>query len=73
MKKVVRGRPKKMSVASKATYNRDFYRWTKSQVSLLRKKEFTHLDVENLIEEIESLGKKRQESSAQSTRQIIKT
>lgn len=38
-------------------YEKDFYKWTKSQASLLKDKDFTHLDIVNLIEEIESLGR----------------
>lgn len=38
-------------------YNTDFYRWSQEQSSLLRRKEYTKLDIENLIEEIESLGR----------------
>ena len=39
------------------TYDTDFYLWSKEQSSLLREKEYTKLDIENLIEEIESLGR----------------
>jgi hypothetical protein len=39
------------------TYEKDFYAWSKEQSSLLREKEYTKLDIENLIEEIESLGR----------------
>ncbi len=38
------------------SHEKDFYRWTESQCSILKKKEFSNLDIENLIEEIESLG-----------------
>lgn len=37
-------------------YEDDFYAWTNDQADLLKKKEFERLDMENLIEEIESLG-----------------
>jgi hypothetical protein len=43
-------------------YNQDFYAWTQRQVELLRSGRLGELDVENLIEEIESLG--RQERQA---------
>jgi hypothetical protein len=39
------------------TYEKDFYLWSKQQSSLLRDKQYTKLDFENLIEEIESLGR----------------
>jgi len=37
-------------------YEVDSYAWTRSQVDLLRAGRFDSLDVENIIEEIESLG-----------------
>lgn len=38
-------------------YDRDFFKWTKDQVKFLKKGEFTKLDIDHLIEEIESLGR----------------
>lgn len=38
-------------------YETDFYAWTQKQVELLRKGDLNNLDIENLIEEIDSLGK----------------
>jgi hypothetical protein len=38
-------------------YTEDFYKWTKDQVNFLKKQEFTKMDIDNLIEEIESLGR----------------
>ncbi|MFB2835035.1 DUF29 domain-containing protein [Floridanema evergladense] len=38
-------------------YETDFYAWTQRQVDLLRKRDLNNLDIENLIEEIDSLGK----------------
>jgi len=38
-------------------YNQDFYAWTKQQASLLQAEELEQLDIPNLIEEIESMGK----------------
>ncbi len=42
-------------------YDTDFYAWTQKQVQLLRKNELSQLDVENLIEEIDCLGKQQQQ------------
>ena len=39
-----------------ATYETDFYLWTQQQAEILRHGAFSTLDVENLIEEIESMG-----------------
>jgi hypothetical protein len=38
-------------------YDTDFYAWTQVQAEALRAKEWPALDVENLAEEIESLGR----------------
>ena len=40
-------------------YATDFYGWTQEQVNLLRQKKLDYIDVNNLIEEIESLGKQQ--------------
>jgi NAD dependent epimerase/dehydratase family enzyme len=42
-------------------YETDFYAWTQEQVELLRQNQLDHLDIKNLIEEIESLGKQQQQ------------
>ena len=39
-------------------YDTDFYKWTVSQADLLRNEDYAELDLENLIEEIESMGKR---------------
>ncbi|MGA7933594.1 MAG: DUF29 domain-containing protein [Kovacikia sp.] len=38
-------------------YETDFYAWTLEQSKLLKEGDFKHLDIINLVEEIESLGK----------------
>jgi hypothetical protein len=42
-------------------YHQDFYAWTQQQCDLLRKGQLDLLDIENLIEEIESLGKQQRQ------------
>lgn len=42
-------------------YDQDFYAWTQHQAELLRSGQLSKLDIENLIEEIESLGKQQQQ------------
>lgn len=46
--------PKKQENSS---YDKDFYKWTKTQSEFLKKGELKKLDIGNLIEEIESLGR----------------
>lgn len=38
-------------------YDQDFYAWTQRQIELLQTQQWEQVDVENLIEEIDSLGK----------------
>jgi hypothetical protein len=38
-------------------YEQDFYEWTQEQADLLKAGALSQLDIENLIEEIESMGK----------------
>ncbi len=47
------------------TYQTDFYQWTQQQADLLRQGSLSVLDVDNLIEEIESMGR-RDKSSVRS-------
>ena len=42
-------------------YETDFYAWTVEQSQLLKNRDFQHLDIINLMEEIESLGKQQQQ------------
>jgi hypothetical protein len=43
-----------------AQYEADFYSWTVQQAALLKAGKFTELDVNNLIEEVESMGRSEQ-------------
>ena len=40
-----------------ALYERDFYQWTQENARLLREGRLSEIDVENLIEELEGMGK----------------
>jgi hypothetical protein len=46
-----------MNISLINLYETDFYAWAQKQVELLRKRDLNNLDIENLIEEIDSLGK----------------
>lgn len=41
---------------SVSTYKKDFYKWISNQSELLKRGDYSKLDIENLVEEIESLG-----------------
>jgi hypothetical protein len=47
-----------------ATYETDFYLWTQQQAELLRQREFNRIDLDlaNIAEEIESMGKRDRRS-----------
>ena len=40
-----------------AAYDEDFFAWTQEQARLLRAGEFAQLDIENVAEELESMGR----------------
>ena len=42
---------------TKDLYEEDFYVWTEAQAALLRERRFEALDLANLIEEVETLGR----------------
>lgn len=52
-----------------ALYKTDFYGWTKRQASLLQNEDYADLDLPNLIEEIEAMG--RQQRQTVTSRLII--
>ncbi|MBW4621328.1 MAG: DUF29 domain-containing protein [Cyanosarcina radialis HA8281-LM2] len=42
-------------------YDRDFYAWTQRQIQLLQARQWEQVDIENLIEELDSLGKQQRQ------------
>ena len=44
------------AVLSNALYDQDFYAWTQEQARLMRERRFDDLDLENLIDEVQSVG-----------------
>lgn len=58
MKKTIKTKARNLAVSVvEKSYDKDFYKWTMSQASLLKKAEFEKLDIVHLVEEIESLGR----------------
>jgi hypothetical protein len=51
----------KTSMSGSNLYETDFYAWTQKQAVLLREQQWNQLDLPNLIEEIESLGKQQRQ------------
>ena len=48
--------------AAKELYERDFYSWTAQQAAALKRKDLAAIDWENIIEEIETLGRAEKSS-----------
>jgi predicted nucleic acid-binding Zn-ribbon protein len=42
-------------------YDQDFYAWTQRQIELLQTQQWEQVDIENLIEELDSLGKQQRQ------------
>jgi len=51
----------KPPMPTQSLYEQDFYAWTQAQTKWLRDQQWNHLDLPNLIEEIESLGKQQRQ------------
>lgn len=49
------------SIATADLYELDFYAWVQQQAKFLRAQQWHHIDLPNLIEEIESLGKQQRQ------------
>src|ERR1700722_3477118 len=60
-KRIASSVQKQMTTTAKkknlSPYQKDFYKWTKKQASFLKSGELDKLDIANLAEEIESLGR----------------
>jgi Domain of unknown function DUF29 len=56
---------------AKNLYDDDFYVWTEAQAELLRKRKFEALDLDNLIEEVEALGRAEKTSELNNASVII--
>jgi len=50
-----------MNTATAQLYDTDFYGWIQNQAGVLRAGNFASLDLENLIEEIEDMGKRQKQ------------
>jgi Domain of unknown function DUF29 len=51
----------KMAKSASSLYEKDLYAWTQEQTVLLRNHQWGQLDLPNLIEEIESLGRQQRQ------------
>jgi Domain of unknown function DUF29 len=60
----IKARPKNL-------YEDDFYVWTERQAELLRTRRFADLDLDNLIEEVEALGRAEKSKVSNNARVIM--
>ena len=60
-----------MDTPKKNLYETDFYQWTKQQAQLIREHRFGELDLENLIEEVEDMGKHEPRSLVSHLKQLL--
>lgn len=58
--------------AEPGLYDQDFYDWTQEQARALRERRFTDLDIENIAEELETLGRSER-SEIRSRLQVLLT
>ena len=54
-----------------ATYDSDFYLWLAGQAALIREGKFDKLDIENVAEEIESLGRSDKRALGSQLRRLL--
>jgi hypothetical protein len=54
-----------------ATYDSDFYLWSEGQAALIRAGKFDQLDIENVAEEIESLGRSDKRALGSQLRRLL--
>lgn len=59
------------AIAEPSLYERDFYSWTSEQVALLRAGQVRSLDLGNIAEEIETLGRSEAAALRSSLRLIV--
>ncbi|MEB3174016.1 MAG: DUF29 domain-containing protein [Cyanobacteriota bacterium] len=57
-------KPLDLQSQSPALYDADYVLWVEQTVAQLKSQDFTHLDLENLIEEVESLGRSEKHAIA---------
>ena len=46
-----------ITTAITSLYEQDFYLWLQTTINLLKESKFSEIDLENLLEELESMGK----------------
>ena len=60
-----------MITATQTEYERDFYQWTQTQAASLRQGKLTEVDLKNIAEEIESMGRSDRRAISSYLRNVI--
>lgn len=60
-----------MNTTTQTDYERDFYRWTQTQAALLRQGKLAEVDLENVAEEIESMGRSDRRAIGSHLRNVL--
>lgn len=56
MKKSIKSKPKRLQMVKTPTHKKDFFAWTRQQMTYLKNQEWNKLDAKHLFEELELLG-----------------
>lgn len=60
-----------MNTTTQTDYERDFYQWTQTQAALLRQGKLAEVDLENIAEEIESMGRSDRRAISSHLRNVL--
>jgi len=60
-----------MTTTATSLYDLDFYHWIEQQVETLRARKFSELDLDNLIEEMEAVGRSEKRSLTSSLALVL--
>ncbi len=60
-----------MTTATTSLYEQDFYLWLQTNIKLLKEENFAEIDLENLLEELESMGKNDKNALKSNLRTIL--
>lgn len=58
-------------ISGKNLYNQDFYTWAKHQANMIRLGCWGEVDIENVVEELESMGKQQKHNLISFLKQLI--
>jgi predicted DNA-binding ribbon-helix-helix protein len=60
-----------MTTAITSLYEQDFYLWLQTTINLLKEGRFTEIDIENLLEELESMGRSEKNTLTSNLRVLL--